>query len=362
VQKIRFSAQVGFHETLQKRVHQYFTASKLPRTGDWRMFLKAGICLTWLATSYVLLVFFATSLITSILTAFALAQGFILVSCNIMHDGAHESFSKSKKINWLMGCTLDFIGGSQMLWRQKHNLLHHTYTNINALDSDLHKSGMLRLHPEQQWWPWYRFQHIYAFPLYSFLSLLWVTFSDFRKFFSGRIGSYKLRKYTALDVSLFFLTKLFYGGYAVVLPLFFHPFLHVLIAFVAVHLIFGLTLSIVFQLAHALESTTFPTPDPHTGTIKNEWAIHEVETTANFAPRNTLLTWYVGGLNFQIEHHLFTKICHMHYPAISTIVRETCQEFSLPYVCYPTFGSAIAGHYRFLKTMGRRPADAGGPL
>ena len=362
MQKIRFSAQVDFHETLQKRVQQYFAARNLPKTGDWRMFLKTGVILLWLATSYVLLVFFATSLTTAIITAFALAQGFILMSCNIMHDGAHDSFSKSKKINWLMGFTLDLMGGSQMLWRQKHNVLHHTYTNINALDSDLHTSGLLRLSPEQQWRPWYRFQHVYAFPVYSLLTLSWVTFSDFRKFFSGHIGHYKLRKYTVLEVVVFFVMKLFYGGYAFVLPLFFHPFLHVLIAFVAVHLLFGFTLSIVFQLAHILESNTFPTPDPHTGTIDNEWAMHEVETTANFAPHNTLLTWYVGGLNFQIEHHLFSSICHIHYPAISTMVRETCQEFSLPYVSYPTLGSAITAHYRFLKTMGRRPADVGGPF
>jgi linoleoyl-CoA desaturase len=164
VHKIRFSAQIGFQETLQQRVCQYFAARKLATTGDWRMFLKTGILLLGFATSYVLLVFFATSLTTTIITAFALAQGCILVSCNIMHDGAHDSFSTSKKINWLMGCTLDVIGGSQMLWRQKHNLLHHTYTNINALDSDLHTSGMLRLHPEQPWWPWHRFQHVYAFP------------------------------------------------------------------------------------------------------------------------------------------------------------------------------------------------------
>jgi linoleoyl-CoA desaturase len=362
VQKIRFAAQVDFHETLQQRVHQYFAARKLPTTGNWRMFLKTGLILLWFVTSYVLLVFFATALPTALLTGFALAQGVVLVSCNIMHDGAHDSFSTSKKINWLMGCTLDLIGGSQMLWRQKHNILHHSYTNINVLDSDLHTSGLLRLHPAQKRWPWHRFQHLYAFPVYSLLTLAWVTYSDFRKFFSGQIGHYKLRQYTVWEVVIFFFTKLFYFGYALLLPLFFHPVWHVLIAFVAVHLLIGFTLSMIFQLAHTVEHNTFPTPDAHTGTINKEWAIHEVETTANFAPHNPLLTWYVGGLNFQIEHHLFSSICHIHYPAICTIVRDTCQEFSLPYVCYPTLGAAIAGHYRFLQTMGRRPADAGRPV
>ena len=362
VQKIRFSAQIGFHETLQKRVRQYFAARQLPTTGDWRMFLKAGICLTWLVTAYVLLVFFATSLTTAIITAFALAQGCILVSFNTMHDGAHGSFSTNKKMNWLMGFMLDVIGGSQMLWRQKHNVLHHTYTNINALDSDLHTSGMLRFHPEQRWWPWHRWQHVYAFPLYSLLTLSWVTVSDFRKVFSGYIGPYKLRKYTVLEVVRFFFMKFFYAGYALLLPLFFHPVSHVLLAFLAVHLLIGFTLSIVFQLAHTVEPNTFPSPDTHTGTIHNEWAMHEVETTADFAPHNTLVTWYVGGLNFQIEHHLFPRMCHVHYPAISSIVRETCQEFALPYVCYPTLRSAMTAHYRFLRAMGRRPADIRGPL
>jgi linoleoyl-CoA desaturase len=194
------------------------------------------------------------------------------------------------------------------------------------------------------------------------LTLSWVTCGDFRKFFSGRIGQYTLRPYTGADVWTFFVTKLFYFGYALIVPLCFHPVLHVFVTFVAVHLLFGFTLSLVFQLAHTLESLTFPTPEAHTGVLDTEWAIHEVRTTANFAPHNALLTWYVGGLNLQIEHHLFARICHVHYPALHPIVRATCQEFALPYVCYPTLGAAIAAHYRFLKAMGCRPADPGGTL
>jgi linoleoyl-CoA desaturase len=316
------------------------------------MFLKTGVSLAWLTSSYVILVFFSTSLIASIIAAVALAQGFVLVGFNVMHDGAHGSYSKRKRINRLMGFTLDLIGGSQMLWRQKHNLLHHTYTNINELDNDLHTSGLLRLSPQQPWYPWHRVQHLYAFPIYSLLTLSWITFNDFYRLFSGRLGDYKLRKPTTGDVSLFFLAKIFYFGYMVVLPSLFHPFKYVLIAFVGIHLIAGFTLSIVFQLAHTVQDNTFPQPDAHSGMIENEWAIHEVETTANFAPKNKLATWYLGGLNFQIEHHLFSRMCHIHYPAISRIVEQTCREFAISYICYPTVGSAIAAHYRFLKAMG----------
>lgn len=351
----RFPVRVGFHETLKKRVDQYFVEAGKAKTGDWRLFLKTGIILTWLALAYLLFVFVASSLLIWICTIFALALGFALLSFNTLHDGGHKSYSRHKTINWLMGFMLDLMGGSYLLWHQKHNILHHTYTNIHELDSDLDTAGLLRLSPHQLWRPWHRFQHIYSLPVYSFLTLSWVTFSDFRKFFSGHIGRYKLRAPTTPEVCLFFLAKIFYLGYMLVLPAFFQPLLHVLIAFLGVHIMLGFTLSLVFQLAHTVEHNTFPTPDAQTGMMAREWAVHEVETTANFAPTNALARWCLGGLNFQIEHHLFPHICHVHYPAISAIVRKTCDEFSLAYVSYPTVRSAVAVHYRFLKTLGNRP-------
>jgi linoleoyl-CoA desaturase len=357
MKKITFPARANFYKTLKERVEQYFIRNNLPRTGNWRMFIKTGIILVWFVVSYILLLFFSSSLILAVISAFALAQGFVLVGFNIMHDSNHGSYSKSKKLNSLMGLTLDLIGGSRMLWRQKHNILHHTYTNIEELDDDIHSNGLLRLSPVQKWHFWHRLQHIYALPVYSLLSLSWMTFSDFNKFFTGRIGEYKLRKPSASEATLFFLTKLFYFGYMLVLPLFFHPFLYVIITFICIHLILGFTLSIVFQLAHTVEGNTFPRPDERTGNIENEWAIHQIETTANFAPKNKLATWYQGGLNFQIEHHLFSNICHIHYPAISKIVRNTCREFGISYVSYPTVWSAVVGHYRFLKDMGKRPEN-----
>ena len=353
--KISFPNRGEFNKTLQSRVEQYFTERDLSKYGDWRMLSKTAIILPWLVVSYVLLVFFSTSLLMAAITAFAVCQGFVLIGFNIMHDGNHGSYSRSKRINRVMGLTLDLIGGSNLLWRQKHNILHHTYTNIDQLDDDLHTSGLLRLSPNQRWRPWHRFQHLYAFPVYSFLTLSWVTYNDFRKFFGRRIGAYDLRKVSASDATLFFLAKLFYFGYMIALPLFFHPFLHVLVTFVSIHLVLGFTLSIIFQLAHSLEGNTFPSPDADTGLIDNEWAIHQVETTANFAPKNWILTRYLGGLNFQIEHHLFPKICHVHYPEVSRIVEENCRSFSVLYVSFPTVRSAIAAHLRFLRTLGTPP-------
>lgn len=354
MQKIAFPVRGEFNKTVKRRVDQYFEQNNLAKSGGWRMAVKTSIILAWLVTSYLLLVFFSASLLMAIISAFLVAQGFVLAGFNIMHDGNHGSYSKNRKVNWLMGFVLDLIGGSSILWRQKHNILHHTYTNINNVDDDIDAGSLMRFSPEQEWKPWHRYQHLYAFPLYSLLSLSWMLFSDFKKFFSGRIGDYELRKPTAGETTIFFLTKAFYYGYMIVLPLFFHPLLHVLIAFVAIHLVLGFTLSIVFQLAHTVEGNAFPKPDMATGNMDNEWAIHQVQTTADFARHNKFATWYLGGLNFQIEHHLFAKICHIHYPALSKIVENTCREFSIPYVSYPSVRAAIAAHYRFLRALSHK--------
>lgn len=336
-------------------MERYFAERGLAKTRNWRMLLKTAVILASLPVFYVLLVFFSSSLLMAAIAAFGIAQGFVLIGFNIMHDSNHGSYSKSNRINRALSFTMDLIGGSHLLWRQKHNVLHHTYTNINELDSDLHTQGLLRLSPDQDWRPWHRFQHLYAFPVYSLLTLSWVAYGDFQKLLSGRIGQYRLPKASPLEVATLFLAKIFYFGYMIALPLLFHPVLYVLIAFVGIHLVMGFTLSLTFQLAHTLEGTAFPRPDPETGSIENEWAIHQVETTANFAPKSRLAAWYLGGLNFQIEHHLFSDVCHIHYPAISRIVEKTCGDFSIDYVGYKTLHSAVSAHYRFLKTLGRGP-------
>ncbi len=359
--KITFPARSDFYRTLKQRVDTYFSEQKLTRHGNAHMFLKTAIILTLLASSYVLLVFFSASLLMAVITAFAVAQGFVLVGFNIMHDGNHGSYSRNKAVNRFMGLTMDLIGGSSFIWKQKHNVLHHTYTNIDELDDDLQSSGLLRLSPEQPWRPWHRFQHWYAFPLYSLLTISWIVFSDFYKVFTNRIGDYEMRNVTASDRTVFFLTKLFYFGYMIALPLVFHPLLHVLITFVAIHLVMGFTLSVVFQLAHTVDENEFPTPDEIDGSMENEWAIHQVETTADFARQSKVAAWYLGGLNFQIEHHLFARICHVHYPALSKIVEQTCRDFSIDYVSHPTVGAAIIAHLKFLRRLGTGTAAAAVP-
>ena len=350
----------AFYQTLKQRVDKYFQITKKKKSGNLSMYVKTAIILAWLAASYVLLVFFSASFIMALITAFFVAQGFVLVGFNIMHDANHGSYSEKKFVNRIMGWTLDLIGGSSQLWKQKHNVLHHTYTNVSDLDDDLDTGGLLRLSPSQEWKPWHRMQQWYAFPLYSLLTISWLTFYDFQKLITGRIGSHKMPQTLVRDKLFFLLTKVFYFTYTIVIPLFFHPVLYVLLAFLAIHIVTGITLAVVFQLAHTTAATDFPEADSESGKLPEDWATHQVHTTADFAPGNRILGWYLGGLNYQVEHHLFSRICHVHYPALSRIVKKTCEEYSIAYRAFPSMRSAFVAHWKFLRDLGRPPAATAG--
>ncbi|RPI22912.1 MAG: acyl-CoA desaturase [Acidobacteria bacterium] len=359
--KITFARGTGFHSELKQRVERYFKERGIGTTGDARIFVKSAIILTAMAASYIFLVFFAASWPGALLGVLAMSQTLALVGLNIQHDGNHGSYSKSKRVNWVMGFTIDVIGGSHFLWRQKHNILHHTYTNIDELDDDLHTTVLLRFSPDQKLRPWHRFQHWYAFPIYSLLTLSWVTVGDVRKLITGRIGNYRLNPLSWKDLTLFVVMRSLYFCLALGLPLYLHPVSYVLAAFLGVHLLLGFTLAMVFQLAHTVDGNTFPAPVPGTSKIENEWAIHEIETTADFARANPLVSWYLGGLNFQIEHHLFPRICHVHYPEISKIVEATCVEFGISYLAFPSIFAAVKAHVKHLKAMGRAPVSSPAP-
>ena len=355
MQKISFPQKGEYYNELRKRVEEYFTTKNMNHTGNWKMYLKTFLILALFISSYISLVFLSNTLAIALISAFFLAQAFVLIGFNIMHDSNHGSYSKNKTINRFLSYTMDLIGSSHTLWKQKHNILHHTYTNIDGMDEDLETSGFLRLSPNQKWKSKFKKQHIFAIGVYSFLTLSLIFAGDFKKIWTGKVGTQKIKKVKFSEKLFFYGFKLIYFGYMIILPLFFHTFFQVLFFFLIVHFILGLTLSLVFQLAHTVEPNTFPLPEKQSGSIENEWAIHQVETTANFAPKSKLAAWYLGGLNFQIEHHLFTNICHIHYSQISKIVKQTSKEYSVNYTTYPTMASAIFAHFRFLKRLGIEP-------
>jgi linoleoyl-CoA desaturase len=274
------------------------------------------------------------------------------IGFSIQHDGGHRAYSKYSIINRLAATSLDMLGGSSYYWARKHNVIHHTYPNITGHDDDIELGILGRLSPHQPHLKFHKLQHIYLWVLYGFISIKWQFYDDFRDLLRGRIGVHSVSRPKGTDLAIFAGGKLFFLIMGVVVPLMLHSWWEVLLVYMSVSFFQGVMLSIVFQMAHCVEEASFPMPESDTGRMTSSFAIHQIETTVDFAPDNRVLSWLVGGLNFQIEHHLFPQVCHIHYRAISPLVKETCREFGVRYNVHKSFLAGVASHYRWLRRMG----------
>lgn len=343
-----------FHQELKRRVQQYFVDNKIKPTGNASLYFKAILLTTLYVAVYVHLVFFTPAPWWAILECLLMGGLTAALGFNVMHDGSHGSFSNNPTLNKIAGnLTINILGASGIMWNNKHNIIHHTYTNIDGVDDDIEIKPLLRMCKTQKKYFIHRYQHIYVWFLYTLLLIVWLFVSDYTKYFRQKVGSVPIKKMSAFDHFAFWLAKLGYAFMMIALPIYMVGFMSWLIGFLVFTLFAGFILSIVFQLAHTVEETSFPVPEGDSNRIENEWAIHQIQTTANFATKNKLLSWLVGGLNFQIEHHLFPKISHIHYPQISKIIKQTCQEFNIRYIEHRRLRHAISSHTNYLRKMGQ---------
>ncbi len=343
-----------FHQELKKRVNQYFVDNNKLPSGNFSLFFKAALLWALYIALYVHVVFFTpANLWLAWLECLAMGGLTASIGFNVMHDGGHGSFSESKFWNKIAAYSVNALGASGIMWNNKHNIIHHTYTNIDGIDDDIEIKPMLRMCATQKKYKIHRFQHIYVWFLYTLLLVIWVFATDYTKYFKKKVGVVPIKKMSAFDHFAFWFAKVAYYFMMIFLPIYLVGFVPWLVGFLTIAMFAGFVLSIVFQLAHTVEETAFPTTVGDTNKIENEWAIHQIETTANFATKNRVISWFVGGLNFQIEHHLFPKISHVHYPQISKIIKATCEEFNVKYIEYRRMRHAIASHTNHLKRMGR---------
>lgn len=351
--RLKFSGSNRFQAELRKRVEEFFERTgKRPRD-TWQMYLKSAILITSFVTLYVLLVFVAHAWWTAAPLAILLGLSAAAIGFNVQHDGGHQAYSSHPWVNRLAAMTLEVLGGSSYMWHWKHGVLHHTYVNVHGHDSDIELGVLGRLSPHQPRLFFHRWQQFYLWPLYGFMTIKWQLIDDFRDVALGRIGQQRCPRPKGWDLAVFIGGKLVFFSLAIGLPLLLHSIWTVLIFYVVASLVLGVVLSTVFQLAHAVEHTEFAIPDEETGRIENAWAIHQVESTMNFARNSRVASWLLGGLNFQIEHHLLPRICHTHYPAISKVVEETCREFGVKYREHKTVWAGVVSHFRWLRQMGR---------
>jgi len=345
-----------FYTALKSSVDEYFTRNNLKKTGNWKLYTKTGVLVPSAVIIYLSLLIFPLPALGGILLSGVF--GFVLASIgfNVMHDACHGSYSSHGWVNETLGLSLNALGGNAFLWKFKHNIIHHTYTNVDGMDDDIAKSPLMRQCTTQKWMPAHRFQHIYVVLVYAISSLAWVFLMDFNKYFKRKIVDTPLQKMDKKEHFVFWMTKVLYVLFYIAIPVMAVGWKAWFIGFISFHIVMGFTLAIVFQLAHVVEHVEFEFAGENDATkIEDEWAVYQVKTTANFAPKNKIISWFVGGLNFQVEHHLFPRISHVHYPALRKIVKQTCEQFNISYNEFPTMTKAVASHFRMMKQLGRRP-------
>ena len=340
-----FSGGGEFHAELQQRLHAYFEEQARSRHGGVRIAVKIGVMFSWLAGSWALAMFAHPPAWLLVLLCVSIGLAMAGVGFCVMHDANHGATSSSARLNRILSLSLDLLGASSLLWRDKHNVKHHTYTNVAGADPDL-EGGVpfLRLAPWQQRRAWHRYQHLYVWAIYAVFPLTWWCVDDLR-------GLFDLPRRERLTLLA---GKAVFVCWAFVLPAALHPSWGLFALWAVAVITLGNVLAAVFQLAHCVGEARFVTP----GEANVPWAQHQVATTVDFAPGNALLGWYLGGLNYQVEHHLFARVCHVHYPALSRIVREACAKHGLRYRCEPTLRSALAANYRWLRALGAPAAGA----
>lgn len=357
--KIKFSPKLKpeFIMELREKVNEYFELNNISKYGTSNLVIKSVfMSLLYFAPLILMLTGIISSPFAIFISWVIMGFGMAGVGMVLMHDANHRSYSKNQKINHWLSKSLYFLGGYPANWRHQHNTMHHGFTNIDGHDEDINPGPVLRLSPHKPLFKIHKFQHIYAWVLYGLMTLTWVTTKDFIQLLRYKrtgIALSNSKTYNQLMLDLIF-SKILYYVVFLVLPILVLPiaWYWILIFFFAMHFVSGFILTVIFQTAHVMTTSAFPLPDDK-GNIENNWAIHQLLTTSDYAPKSKIFSWMIGGLNYQVEHHLFPNISHVHYKNLSKFVKDTAEKYDLPYYVKRTFFTAVSDHYKMLRILGR---------
>lgn len=347
----------SFYDDVKSSVNAYFEQNNISPNANASMYVKTVAMISLYFVPYIVIVSGLSEVNVWFFYAMWLLMGvgIVGIGTSIMHDSNHGAYTTNRAVNHFLGSLLNILGGYSLNWKIQHNILHHTYTNIEGLDEDIDAGSGLRMSPDKPLLPFHKYQHIYAWFMYCLMNLYWISVKDYKLLFRYSKQGLLKKQNRTLGQALLELSalKVLYVAYVIVIPVLYSGFAwqQVVIGFVAMHIVAGFALAIIFQPAHVVETSDFSSPTEDRR-MENSWAIHQILNTADFAPNNKLVCWFIGGLNFQIEHHLFPHICHVHYPKIAKIVARVAQEHNIPYQVMPTFRSAIIAHGKMLKRLG----------
>jgi linoleoyl-CoA desaturase len=351
--KVSFDNGGEFIRQTRREVEEYLSSRSTRVRGRAGLYAKGVVAFAILFGSWLTLMLGHPGLWLGVLSFGGMILGTSLTAFCVMHDANHGAYFRTRRLNHLMGWTADaLLGLSSYAWRVKHNVAHHTYTNVDGYDADITQVPIARLAPVQVRRPWYRLQHYYIWVLYCLMGLRWQTVGDIAAFTRGSIGTSTLRLPRRWDLAGLVGGKMIFVGWAIAVPLLVYPWWAVVGAYLVYSMTVSLIMAVTFQLAHCVEEADFASAE-ELATERRLWAVHEVETTVDFCPRNAILSWMLGGLNYQIEHHLFPRVPHTHYPHIAKIVERNAKRHAVRYVTQQSLRAALRSHFRHLRTMGR---------
>ena len=354
--RVTFAKSIGFRKELNKRVNAYFQSENIAPRDNLAMYFKTAIIVGWVISAWALTIFFLPTIWMKVIGCIILGLGVAGIPFSVGHDANHGGYSSKKSVNYIVGLSIDLIGISSYLWKFRHNFLHHTYTNILGHDVDIDADGLVRMSPfaEHQWF--HNFQHLSIYFLYSVLLIYWSLSDVYLIIFKRKYHDYAIPIPKRIDMFILLGSKIIWLGLFIGVPIAvgYTP-IETLVGFCIAYMTAGLVSGNIFMMAHVMQPAEFIQPHSDSNNIDDEWAIFQIKTTVDFAPKNRFLNWYIGGLNYQTVHHLFPHICHIHYPKIAPILAQVCHERGVRYNVYPTFTEALAANYDWLKLMSNTP-------
>lgn len=341
-----------FFDEIKQKIDNYFLTNKIKRTGNYKIYIKTVIFFLTASITYFSLLFLTMPVWASVILCALLGVAFAGIGFNVMHDAAHGSYSTKNWLNELVAYSLNVMGGNVFIWKNKHNFNHHTYTNIEGADDDIDIEPYIRTHLNQQKRWYHRYQHVYGLALYGLTYFNWIFVGDFKKYFSQKIANTQMHKMNLLEHFIFWISKAIAFSLFLVIPIIKFGFIKAILGFLIMVFVCGFILGVIFQLAHLIEDAEFPEPLENSNKMEQNWILHQIATTVNFAPKNKFVFWFTGGLNFQIVHHMFPKISHVHYPHVNHLIKETCHKYGIKYTEYPSLWRALQSHIKYLKRLG----------
>jgi linoleoyl-CoA desaturase len=354
---IRYSKDnMNFTRELRAKVKEHFLVNKINQYGSYQIIVKTILMASLYLVPYAIMMTGSLSFGPAVLLCyFIMGLGMAGLGMSTMHDANHGSFSQHKMVNDFFSKSLYLLGGFPPNWRFQHNTLHHGYTNIEGHDEDIAPVGILRFSPHQPVKSFHRYQYLYAWFFYCLMTISWITVKDFKRLsnYSRMQAAPGSLKNYSVNLAVLILSKVVYYSIFLIVPLVFLPaaWYWIVAGFILMHFTGGLILSTIFQSAHVVPTSAFPLPDGN-NEMSNNWAVHQLYTTSDFSPESNIFSWFIGGLNYQVVHHLFPDISHIHYKKLAPIVSSTARKYGLPYHVNRNFVDAVREHIRMLKLLG----------